>query len=67
MFNFIYLEQEVGQQPDRSAIIIYTNPFFAQQEQGLIISPLKVMEDISKIQHLKAKNLIVGIRDNKGH
>ena len=48
MFNFIHLEQKEGWRPDRSAIVIYTNPFFIQQEQGLIISLLKAMEDVNR-------------------
>ena len=67
MFNFIHLEQEKGWRLDKSVIIIYTNPFFTQQEQGLIISPLKIMENISKVRRLDIKDLIAGIRNNKSH
>ena len=49
------------------AIIIYTSPFFTQQEQGLIISPLRVMENVSSTQHSKTEDLIKGIRDNKSY
>ena len=67
MFNLVHLKQEKGWQLDKSAIIIYTNPFFIQQEQGLIILPLKVIEDVSRAWYLNAINLIAGIRNNKGH
>ena len=49
MFNLVHLEQEKGWQLKGSAIIIYTNPFFVQQEQGLIISLLKVIKDVRKV------------------
>ena len=67
MFDFIYLKQEEGWQPDRSVNITHTNPFFIQQEQGLIISPLRAMEDVSKVQHLNTNNLTAGIRNKKSH
>ena len=67
MFDLVHLEQEKGWQPEGSAITIYTNPFFAQQEQGLIISPLKAIEDAKRVQHLNAVNLTAGIRNKKGY
>ena len=67
MFNLVYLEQKEGWQLEGSVIAIYTNPFFIQWEQGLIISLLKVMEDVSKVQHLEVEDLIGGIKNNKSY
>ena len=67
MFNLVHLKQEKGWQLDKSAIIIYTNPFFIQQEQGLIISPLKIMEDVRRARYLKTINLTASIRNNKSY
>ena len=67
MFDFIHSEQEEGWWLDASAIIIYTNPFFMQQEQGLIISLLKAIEDVKRARYSNTINLIIGIRNNKGH
>ena len=32
MFNLVHLVQEEGWRPNKAIIIIYTNPFSAQQE-----------------------------------
>ena len=49
MSNLVHLEQEEGWQLKGSIITTYTNPLFIQQKQGLIISPLRVMEDIRRV------------------
>ena len=67
MFNLVHLKQKEGWWLEDSVIIIHTNLFFMQQKQGLIISPLRAMEDISNAQYLKAEDLIGGIKNNKSH
>ena len=67
MFNLVYLKQEKGWQLNRFIIITHTNPFFTQQEQRLIISPSKIMEDINRVQYLNTKDLIAGIKNNKSY
>ena len=57
MLDLVHLEQEEGWQLESSVIVIYTNPFFKQQEQGLIISPLKVIEDVNRARYLKVELL----------
>ena len=44
-----------------------TNPFLAQQKQGLIISPSREIDAASNIQHTDAKDLIKGIRNKEGY
>ena len=63
----VHLKQKKGWRLDKSIIIIYTNPFFTQQEQGLIISPLKVMEDVNSTRHLEVEDLIKSIKNNKSY
>ena len=47
--------------------MIYTNPFFAQQEQGLIIMPFGEIKEISRAQRLNTKDLTGGIKNKKGY
>ena len=61
------MEQEEGWQLKGFTIIIHTSPFFTQQEQGLIISPLRAIEDVSSTQYLNTEDLIRGIKNNKSY
>ena len=63
----IYLEQEEGWRLKKAIIATQTNPFFAQQEQGLIISPSKEIDVASSTRRIDAKDLIGGIRNKEGH
>ena len=58
MLALVHLEQEEGWR-------LQTNPFFIQQEQGLIISPSREIDVANNTQHTDAKDLIKGIRNKK--
>jgi hypothetical protein len=67
VFDLVHSEQEEGWRPEGSAIATHTNPFFAQREQGLIISPSRAMEDARRARRSDAVDLTAGIRNEGGH
>ena len=67
MLALIHSKQKEGWQPKKAIITTQTNPFFAQQEQGLIISPSREIDTASSAQHIDAKDLIRGIRNKEGY
>ena len=67
MFTLVHLKQEVGWQLKKAVIIIYTNPFFIQQEQRLIILLSSKINTASSTQQADAEDLIKGIRNKKNH
>jgi hypothetical protein len=63
MFAKVHLKQEEGWCLDKNAITIHNSFFSAHQEQEVIISPNKIMDDTSRAQYSKAVNLMGGIRN----
>ena len=63
----VHLKQEEGWQLDKATIIIHTNFFFKQWEQGLITLLFKEIDVISKAQQTDAKDLVEGIRNKKDY
>ena len=63
----VHSEQEEGWRPEGAVIATQTNPFFAQREQGLIISPSREIDAASSARRTDAKDLIGGIRNKEGH
>jgi transposase InsO family protein len=67
VFALVHSEQEEGWRPDGAAIATHTNPFFAQREQGLIISPSREIDVARRARRSDAEDLIGGIRNEEGH
>ena len=62
MFAFVHLAQEEGWRPEGDTIATYTNPAFEQREQEGMISLSNRIVRIRQARHLKAKDLMAGIR-----
>ena len=63
MFTKVHLKQEEGQHLNRDIITIYNSFFSVQQEQEVMISLNKIIDNISKAQHLNTVDLIKDIRN----
>ena len=55
IFDLVHSKQEEGQRLNRVIIIIYTNPFSEQREQGPIIMPVKRINAIVQARRCKCK------------
>ena len=67
MFNLVHSTQEEGWRLKKAIIVIQTNFFSLQREQEGIILLNKRITAIIQAQRLKAKDLIGGIKNNKGY
>jgi hypothetical protein len=63
MFTKVYLKQEESWCLNKDVIAIYNSFFSVQQEQEIIISPSKIIDNISRAQRSNTVNLIGGIRN----
>ena len=63
MFTRVHLAQEEGWRLDKATIAIHDSLLSTQRKQGGIMSPNKIIVDISLARRLEAEDLIKNIRD----